>query len=221
MDTTIADILAERGIPTGPPAPRPPMVETPEEAAARHAQAAANRRALFDSVRPRAYASASLSDLTADQHRDVIAAWLDSDSPLLLLVGDSGVGKSHAGWAVGAAAVDRGVSVYGGVWADVLRSLRPNPSDPDSPRRVWQRATECGLFVGDDLGREQRTEWSVEQVYTLIETRLSACRRSVIITNHGSGEIEARYGSPVADRLDADSTILRFTGESRRRPRQW
>jgi len=53
----------------------------------------------------------------------------------------------------------------------------------------------------DDLGAERTTEWTVGEITRLFDLRYRNDQRTVVTTQYGEMETEARQGSRVADRL--------------------
>ena len=98
----------------------------------------------------------------------------------------------------------------------LMTALRPNDADPDLAARTMARAVGYDLALFDDLGRENLSEFVIEQMQTILDQRATAGLRSIITTNLTGDKVERRYGSPIADRIEDDATIVRFTGPSRR-----
>lgn len=218
----------------------PGPVETDaERAAAARAEVAAtrarNRVAAWERMVRSTYldfVDASLDDLDTDQDPDGrIAGWLDGPARTLLLVGQAGLGKSHAAIAVGNAAVHRDTPMWALVWTvpDLNDALRPG-GDP----KALDHARAADVVLLDDMGAEQITEWTIDQLYKLIDFRVRNRRKTMINTNlpyddRGFPEtpkdarpvkpnLVDRYGHRLIDRIMHDAVIVRFQGHSRRRP---
>lgn len=218
----------------------PGPVETDEERA-RHARAeveatrARNRVALWCRRVETSwldFSAAALGDLDPAQDPDGrVSGWLDSPSRTLLLVGGYGTGKTHAALAIGHAAVGRPRPAWAVPWTvpDLNDALRPD-GDP----LALDHALHCDLLVLDDLGAERITEWTVEQLYRIVDHRVRNRRKTVVTTNLPYDErgfpetpeadrpvtpnLVGRYSRRLVDRLMHDATIVRYRGESRRRP---
>lgn len=190
--------------------------ETPEQAAERRSAAVRHRETRWERRLPERYRDARTGDLTVDQGGSMVGPWVESDGLTLLMVGAPGVGKTHAAYAVGRALLDAGAWVECWTVTGLMIALRPD-GDPDAREDVLA----CDALVLDDLGRENSSGWTVEQLHHLLDVRVSERRRTIVTTNLSAEEITTRYGSAFVDRIVDRATILRFTGESRRKPASW
>lgn len=194
-----------------------------------------NRRSRWERRLPARYRDVTLTDLTPEQDQGRVGQWLDHRSLVLLLAGHPGTGKTHAAYAVGNAAVYRDDPLWAVAYtaADLNAALRPG-----GEREAYREASECGLLILDDLGREQVTEWTIEQLHRVLDVRNRERRRTVVTTNlpyddrgfswdrapAGSPpppNLLGRYGSPLLDRLMDDAAVVALRGESRRAPAPW
>lgn len=188
--------------------------DTPEAARmwVREQQAAARHRQ-FESSVPERYRSASYADLDPHlQARDVVAGWLDSPSRTLLLTGNVGTGKTHAAYAVLRDAATRGMWVAGSTVSGILRALRPGADPSPVPRR----AELSSVFLFDDLAAERNTEWAIEQVGEIIDSRHREHRRQIVTTNASKADLVTHFGDRIVSRLLDSATLARFDGPDRR-----
>jgi DNA replication protein DnaC len=194
---------------------------------------AAARVAAWSSTTPADYAEARIADLAPDQSPAELAAWLHSDSRTLWLIGETGVGKTHAAWAIGRAAVDRGYLVRGWEHNAYLAELRPGGSQAD-PWRIRTRAKDASLLILDDLGAEmsapasdddpdgkEASEFIRRETITLLNARLGARHRQIITTNHSPATLGKLFGDRVISRLRHGASVVRFTGQDRRLSADW
>ena len=70
----------------------------------------------------------------------------------------------------------------------------------------------CDLMILDDLGTEMVTPASVSALYTLINTRLSRGKQTVINTNCSDEELQRRYTPQITSRLFGEYLELPFYG---------
>lgn len=181
------------------------------------------------------YAAADVAELTPEQDPDYrVSGWLDSASLTLVLVGDNSVGKSHAAFAVGNQAANRDEPWWVVAWnlPDLNEQLRPG-----GPVRVYEYAERCDLLILDDLGAEKISDWTLQELYRLLEARVRNRRRTIITTNLPYDErgfadtppekrpvtpnMLARYGGRVTHRIIQRATLVRVRGESWRKPVPW
>ena len=74
-------------------------------------------------------------------------------------------------------------------------------------------AWNCDLLILDDLGSELSTPFVQSALYTLINTRLTADKRTVISSNLTMDQVRARYTPQIASRLEGEYRVLPFYGE--------
>jgi DNA replication protein DnaC len=123
----------------------------------------------------------------------------------LVLVGDSGCGKTHLAVAVGNERLQRGEEVFFAFVPDLLDHLRYTFS-PDSRvtyDELFDRVKQTPLLVLDDLGSETSTAWANEKLYQVIVHRHNA-RLPTIITTRA---IATGQHDPIASRL-SDSRLV-------------
>jgi DNA replication protein DnaC len=191
------------------------------ELAAMRALQIANRNKAYARRRPTRYANASYATLNEHQSKGgKIARWWASGPRALLLAGPARTGKTTAAYAI-ANDVHMQQSGWTMTWtaADLSAALKP---DSDQPL-AFEYATTCDLLLIDDLGRERVTDWWLEQLQRIVDTRCSNGRRMIVTTNCGTtademfDELVKRYGHPVVERLIDDGAVLIFDGPAVRR----
>ena len=124
----------------------------------------------------------------------------------LVLVGDSGCGKTHLAVAVANAQLERGEEVFFAFVPDLLDHLRYTFS-PDSRvtyDELFDRVKQTPLLVLDDLGSETSTAWANEKLYQIVVHRHNA-RLPTIITTRA---IPTGSHDPVASRLNDPRLVV-------------
>ena len=76
------------------------------------------------------------------------------------------------------------------------------------------------MLILDDLGSEFTTPFVQSALYTLINTRLTQNRATVISSNLSMDGIRSRYNGQTASRLEGEYRVLRFYGEDIRLQRK-
>lgn len=189
-----------------------PEGETREDVAERLAKQGGHVAGWYLNHRPKRYADATLTDLDAAQDPDGrIARWLDSSSPTLILTGSVGTGKTHSAYAVTNEACKRGLLTVAVAVPDFLAVLRPGG---DSSLAARARAAQL-LFL-DDLGAEKPTDWTGEQLSSLLDARVRENGRQIVTTNTKPEVLAERLGARTMSRLTGGATIIVITGPDRR-----
>ena len=132
----------------------------------------------------------------------------------LLLVGTTGLGKTHLALAMGRAIGEQGCSVCyesaAGLFGK-LEKARFYPSE-ESIREAKKFET-CDLLIIDDLGTEMPGQFVTAALYALLNQRLMAGKAMVVTTNLNVEELGARYSPQIASRLHGEFYRLVFLGE--------
>jgi len=139
----------------------------------------------------------------------------------VLLLGPTGVGKSHIAQAVGHRACRLGKSVLYVAAQDLFKQLRATRADGSYDRRL-ARFTSPDLLIVDDLGLRPLRDDEPIDLYEIIRARYE--RRSTLITsNRAAQELGDLFGDPLLasaamDRLLHDAHVLILDGASFRNP---
>jgi DNA replication protein DnaC len=122
----------------------------------------------------------------------------------ILMMGGTGLGKTHLSLAIARVVLEAGSSVIYGSAPDLLDRINAEyfgkDKDEDSSNTL-QRAQQCDLLVLDDLGAEWRTPFSDSVLYNLINHRIHKGMPLVINTNLNNNEFFKRYGERIVSRL--------------------
>ncbi|MEI9947701.1 MAG: IS21-like element helper ATPase IstB [Pseudomonadota bacterium] len=139
----------------------------------------------------------------------------------VLLLGPTGVGKSHIAQALGHRACRLGKSVLHVAAQDLFKQLRAARADGSHDRRML-RFTTPDLLIIDDLGLRPLRDDEPVDLYEIIRTRYE--RHSTLITsNRTAPEMGGLFGDPLLasaamDRLLHDAHVLILEGASFRNP---
>ena len=127
-----------------------------------------------------------------------------------LLVGGTGLGKTHLSTAVAKTVIERGFDVLYVSAIDMFADFEQKQfgNGEDNTRRYF----ECDLLIIDDLGTELTNQFTVSCLYNVINSRINTARSTFINTNLSKKEIEAKYAERITSRLFGEYYPLVFTG---------
>jgi DNA replication protein DnaC len=137
----------------------------------------------------------------------------------LWLFGDTGTGKTTLGMLISKAALEAGRTVAIYSLPKLLARIRQTyDSEPggDSYLSFFERLTSVDLLHIDDLGAEKRSDWVLEQLYSLVNERYEAQRSIVITTNLDHPELEEQIGSRTVSRLSEMCDEIEVRGKDYR-----
>ena len=146
---------------------------------------------------------------------------MDSDS--LLLVGPTGLGKTHLSTAVAKTVIGRGYDVLYvsavGMIGD-FEARRFGTGAGDGSVRGTERYYEADLLIIDDLGTEVINQFTVSCLYDVINSRINNRKCTFINTNLSRKEIEDKYTERITSRLFGEYYPLPFVGTDIRRQKR-
>jgi DNA replication protein DnaC len=137
----------------------------------------------------------------------------------LWLFGDVGTGKTSLAMLVSKAALDAGRSVAIYSMPRLLSDIKETYEDRSetSYMQLFERLAGVDLLHIDDLGAEKRTEWVLEQLYSIINERWQE-QRSVIVTTNliDVDELRDQIGPRTVSRLHEMCDLIPIMGRDRR-----
>ena len=137
----------------------------------------------------------------------------------VIIIGPSGVGKSHLAQALGWEACKRGYDVVYTGCGRLLASLAAGRADGSYERRL-QAIARPDLLILDDFGLKPLRPPAAEDFYDIINERYE--RGAILITsNRAVDEFAQIFGDPLLasaglDRLFDNATVVTITGQSYR-----
>ena len=137
-----------------------------------------------------------------------------------LLVGPTGLGKTHLSTSVAKKVIERGFDVLYvsavGMIGD-FESRRFGTGSGDGAQRDTERYYNADLLIIDDLGTEVVNQFTVSCLYDVINSRINNRRSTFINTNLTRKDIETKYTERIASRLFGEYYPLAFSGIDIRR----
>lgn len=137
----------------------------------------------------------------------------------LLLTGPVGTGKTHLACAIANALLNKLYSVYFGNVVDIMSFIRGTYNRDSSlteEEAVNIMTKEVDLFIIDDLGKENNTEYTLSMLYQLINRVYENEKPLVITTNFNSIELARKLeerGQAIVSRITEMCEPVIFKGE--------
>lgn len=149
-----------------------------------------------------------------DTLKDFAENFSRDTSENFLLMGATGLGKTHLSTAVAKTVIDLGYDV---VYTTIIRMF----DDFEKKRfggngvefsRLTDRYFNASLLIIDDLGTEMSTQFTLTSFYDLLNTRLNEGKSTIINTNLDVKSLETRYDKRIASRILGNFNPLVFRG---------
>lgn len=156
------------------------------EARAKAEEVAVKRRRAYEraGIKPRFMAAAS-------PMAGVIAAKVGQGRGAYIC-GPVGTGKTHLASAVARLLVDGGTSVKVTDMLGVLAAIKGTYGGDGTEDGVLSRLSRVGCLVLDDLGKESPTDWTLGQVFRVVNDRYESMRPVIVTTQYGKGDLIRR-----------------------------
>jgi DNA replication protein DnaC len=137
------------------------------------------------------------------------------------IMGDPGTGKTSLAMAISKAALDAGRTTAIYSVPRLMSLIRESIEAEDGVLGFIDLLSTVDLLHLDDLGAQVRTDWTIEQFYSIINARYEDQRSIVFTTNLNTEELEEQVGARIFSRLvEMCGDPLPLFGVDRRRELQ-
>ena len=135
-----------------------------------------------------------------------------------LLIGGTGLGKTHLSTSVAKTVIEKGFDVLYVSAIDMFADFEQKQfgNGEDNTRRYF----DCDLLIIDDLGTELTNQFTVSCLYNVINSRINTARSTFINTNLSKKEIETKYAERITSRWFGEYYPLVFTGTDVRKQKR-
>ena len=137
----------------------------------------------------------------------------------LLLVGNTGTGKTHISTAIAKAVIERGYSVLYDSTQNIISEFENDRfrSGYGAYEPKADKYLTADLLILDDLGAEFSNQFTVSCLYNLLNTRQNKGLSTIISTNLHPTELSSKYEDRIFSRLvGSDTKMLLFVGRDHR-----
>lgn len=133
----------------------------------------------------------------------------------IIMIGPTGLGKTHLSTAIGRVVIEKGYSV---VSDSAFRLVNQIESERFSDERDKTIAllSEADLLIIDDLGAENLTNYTLAALTNIIDTRIANEKSTIISTNRDVKELEKTYSQRIVSRMFGYYRQMRFFGSDNR-----
>jgi DNA replication protein DnaC len=131
----------------------------------------------------------------------------------LLLIGNTGTGKSHLAAAYLNHCLATGRAGVFVSLIDLMQTLYETIANRESPvswGEVLKRYTEADILVIDDLGQEKATEKTIEVVFHILNHRINNQRTTVVTSNRSLASLrdDKGYSPAIISRLGSYERVI-------------
>jgi len=131
-----------------------------------------------------------------------------------LLIGPTGLGKTHLSTSVARVVIDGGFDVVYDTAQGVFSVFEAQRfGHEEGAKDTAERYFDCDLLIIDDLGTEMTNQFTISCLYNIVNTRVNRCLSTVINTNLTGGELRDRYADRITSRLFGEFRPLLFSGK--------
>ncbi len=132
----------------------------------------------------------------------------------IIMIGQTGLGKTHLSLAIANRVIEKGFDVYYDSTQSIMDKLEKirfkkqdyNLNDKDE-------ILNCHLLILDDLGVEFNTQFTIAELNNVINTRILKGYPTIISTNMNLKEMEDMYSPRLASRIMGESIPMYFCGK--------
>lgn len=135
----------------------------------------------------------------------------NSTNTNLLFYGTPGSGKSFLSYCIAKVLLDSGYLVIYKTSDELITDLRDVRFNNNS--KLEKMILDCDLLIIDDLGAEQKSEFSITELFNLLNKKLLRNKKMLVSTNLVLPAITQIYSERIYSRLIGDFKLCKFYSE--------
>ncbi len=169
----------------------------------------------FDTFSEEYYSGKDL--LTVRRNASVLRSFAENFSKdttdNFLLIGPTGLGKTHLSTSVAVVVIERGFDVLYRTAQEIMSVFEKQRFGSGTQGDGTESAFyDSDLLIIDDLGTETVTQYTVAWLYDIVNSRINSRKPTVINTNLTHEELRQRYADRITSRLLGEYRPLVFSG---------
>ena len=132
----------------------------------------------------------------------------------LLFYGNPGSGKTYLSYCIAEALLNSGHLVVYKTSDELIKNLRDIRFNNN--KDLENLLLNCDLLIIDDLGAEQLNEFSITELFTILNKKILTKSKMLISTNLTLANITKQYSERIASRLLGEFKLCKFYSEDLR-----
>lgn len=149
------------------------------------------------------------------------AQTFSESSGSILMLGKTGVGKTHLSMAIAKKVTEQGSNVIYGSVINLLRAVESEHFGKSENNDTLGSLNSCDLLILDDLGAEHHTAFNESMLYNIINTRINMNLPTIISANLSMEELYGSYNERIISRISCCYNILLFAGKDIRQLKRY
>ncbi|MBQ4121617.1 MAG: ATP-binding protein [Clostridia bacterium] len=129
----------------------------------------------------------------------------------LLLIGNTGLGKTHLSTSIAVSVVEKGYEAVYTSAPNLFSALEAEKFGREA-QLTMQEVLDAEFLLIDDLGTENPSALNNNFLYNIVNTRLITGKPTLINTNLMPADLMKRYTDRLASRLLGEYAVMRFVG---------
>lgn len=131
---------------------------------------------------------------------------------MTILIGQSGVGKTHLAVAILHELIQRGIQSTFIPVPNLLQEIQESYENPEK-RKLIKKAIGSKFLILDDIGAEHTTPWAKSELYKIINARYEKNQPTVFTTNLNLEQLRVQLEFRTLRRIIDEGKVLVITGD--------